>query len=208
MEAEREHLEVVRNMPSLRKLRLRTSDLWEEAPPLPPQLEDLDVYRGSLDHTLSIRRMPRLRRLTVSYCRMKSFPPLPPHHRGLEYLNIRGRGCSEDKDSIHVLDPCPRRHPARAAHLDHQPEADQTVGDGRLLRGPGPQAGAVRPAFSEVPCSVERPPLRFRDEGEPKGHSVPSCKQQVKEITEALKGSSPILKTIIICSICDKHWLK
>ncbi|XP_034232605.1 uncharacterized protein LOC117640311 isoform X3 [Thrips palmi] len=209
MEAEREHLEVVRNMPSLRKLRLMTGDLWEEAPPLPPQLEDLDIYRGSLDHTLSIRRMPRLRRLTLSYSRMKSFPPLPPHHCGLEYLNIRGRGCSEDKDSI--IMSLIRAHGATLQELHISTTSQKLtkpLATGEFFEDLGPKLGQCGLRSLKFLVLSRDPPLRFRDEGEPKGHSVPSCKQQVKEITEALKGGSPTLKTRIICSICDKHWLK
>ncbi|XP_034236910.1 uncharacterized protein LOC117642634 [Thrips palmi] len=89
----REHLEVVRGMPSLRYLYVHLN-CWDGTAfaGLPLQLEELDVRNVPVDMLESVQRMPNLRKLTLYNFHGErvefSFPAVPALHRGLRWLTV------------------------------------------------------------------------------------------------------------------------
>lgn len=88
--ARREHVDVIATMPALRYLRLMTEDAGMDAPDLPLQLEDLKVLNVPARHFESVQRMPGLRKLALLSLSPVNvaFSPLPPDHRGLQWLQV------------------------------------------------------------------------------------------------------------------------
>ncbi|XP_034232256.1 uncharacterized protein LOC117640109 [Thrips palmi] len=203
-----EHVQVLSGMPALRKLRLQGGELWDDAPPLPPQLEHVYLHRASLDQVLSLQRMPRLRSLTLGYSPWKVFPPLPPHHCGLEYLNILGTRRSPTDD--HILFSLIRAHSATLQEL-------------RIWTGTCKPTNAVmsRYCFYDdlgprlAQCNLRSlkwlvltrsSPLARKGSKEELSHCDKACKVQLQSIVDALKQSGA--ETAVLCSVCHKHRLK
>ncbi|XP_034251397.1 uncharacterized protein LOC117651477 [Thrips palmi] len=79
-------------MPALRFLSVHMAECGTVVPDLPLQLEDLEVRNVPEQHLQSVQRMPNLRKLTLDWsgggALDVAFPPLPPHHRGLQWLQV------------------------------------------------------------------------------------------------------------------------
>ncbi|XP_034251505.1 uncharacterized protein LOC117651533 [Thrips palmi] len=87
----REHLDVIHDMPELRFLYVLMAKCSTVAPDLPLQLEELMVVNVPKQHLQSVQRMPNLRKLTLDWSSLPlavAFPPLPPGHRGLQWLQV------------------------------------------------------------------------------------------------------------------------
>lgn len=157
------------------------------------------VREGGLDDDRNADESVRLlNRLTLSYCRCKTFPPLPPHHCGLEYLNIFGSGSVEDNIVFSLV----RAHGATLRELHLSTASSKPArGTGNFYENLDTRLGQC--GLRCLKCLVLSRTQLFSSEKVP--HCVSSCKQQVKAIAAELKKGGAISKTVILCTVCDKH---
>ncbi|XP_034237268.1 uncharacterized protein LOC117642811 isoform X2 [Thrips palmi] len=84
-----EDLHLVRAMPALRFLAVHLRECTADVPELPLLLEELDVAVVPHKYLQALQRMPNLRKLALRWSPAPLhvvFPPLPPEHRGLQWL--------------------------------------------------------------------------------------------------------------------------
>ncbi|XP_034246346.1 uncharacterized protein LOC117648169 isoform X2 [Thrips palmi] len=197
-DAERAHLEVIRHMPALRHLWIHLGFTEGDAPELPLQVEELTLENVLPCHFQSIHRMPFLRKLSLDWSDDPinvASPPLPPHHRGLQWLWVSLRPPSTVLSlakahaatllELRVLcaseggTPWHFRHLADGLRQCNLAALRRVV----LLRGPAPD---------------------FPDDTLP--HSEESCPQQKRAIKDALRAHGAgqgRRRVVVMCGECD-----
>ena len=193
----REHLEVIRDMPALRYLFVHLKTSKTDAPDLPLQLEDLEVRNVPKQLLLSVQRMPNLRKLALIWNPDPlevSFPPLPPHHRGLQWLSV----------ALHPASTVLSLAKAHAATLQELRVLCASEGDSvwhfKDLAEGLRQCGLV--ALRRV-VLMRGPAPNINDK---LPHGQESCKRQKQAVWDQLlaadSGTVRVIK--VLCGECDK----
>ncbi|XP_034243112.1 uncharacterized protein LOC117646342 [Thrips palmi] len=193
------HLDVIRRMPSLRYLWVHTLNCRTVALDLPQQLEDLHVENVANLHLQSIQRLPNLRKLTLKWATEAlnaNIPPLPPGHRGLQWLRV-------------VLEPSPTVFSLIKTHA-------ATLQELRLLTASeGESKWCVKDLANKLQkCElVALRRLVLLREYAPNYpsvkivHSEESCRKQKDTIWDSLLATDArrtVRVVEVLCEVCDK----
>ncbi|XP_034236231.1 uncharacterized protein LOC117642297 [Thrips palmi] len=191
--ASREHLDVIRGMPALRYLAVWPLNYNMDAPDLPPQLQELRVTNVPAQHLQSVQQMPNLRKL-VLHCNTPldvTFTPLPPGHRGLQWLGVGLRPFST------VLSLA-KAHAATLQELRILcvSERDSEWHFADLAEGLR-QCGLV--ALRRL-VLVREPGLPIKQ----LTHGKISCKKQKRAVWDALLAADSERVVKVLCQACDE----
>lgn len=190
----------VKSLAHLRKLVV-VSEGTDDAPELPLQLEELALECCSERQALSIQRMPRLRRLSLSELDLIShltFPARSPLHCGLSWLQIV---CDVEADAPLLSLLRAHADTLREIQLFHDSsDARPILSRPQRLYSKG-LPGCLRE--SSFP-KLERLVLlrRRRDSWVQPSHSAESCRLQVRELKDALRVRNAAVS--VACDVCDE----